>query len=227
MTRENKPSMVFIDEVDAPCGACGEGESEASRSIKTELPVQVDGVGRNYSGVLIPGATNIPWQLDAASRRRFQGSIHTSLPNLRGRIEIFKMSIGTTPYPVLHADPKGLEKMTEGYSGGDIAIAVQDVLRQPVLKFQILEHNKKVRKKKCLICPEEHGLLFESRLLKNTLRGLEKAQQRLITIYKGPRPYMAAHPSKSWEPRPWYVDVEKRWCQSFLQLQGVRWALKK
>lgn len=71
MARENKPSIIFIDEVDALCGTRGEGESEASRRIKTEMLVQMDGVGHDTSGVLVLGATNIPWQLDSAIRRRY------------------------------------------------------------------------------------------------------------------------------------------------------------
>ena len=71
MARENKPSIIFIDEVDALCGTRGEGESEASRRIKTEMLVQMDGVGHDTSGVLVLGATNIPWQLDTAIRRRY------------------------------------------------------------------------------------------------------------------------------------------------------------
>lgn len=71
MARENKPSIVFIDEVDSLCGTRGEGESEASRRIKTEFLVQMNGVGNDMDGVLVLGATNIPWQLDPAIRRRW------------------------------------------------------------------------------------------------------------------------------------------------------------
>lgn len=144
MARENKPSIIFIDEVDALCGPRGEGESEASRRIKTELLVQMDGVGRDSKGVLILGATNIPWQLDAAIRRRFQRRVHISLPDLPGRMRMFEMSVGTTPCDLKPADFKTLAQMSEGYSGSDISIAVQDALMQPVRKIQTATHYKKV-----------------------------------------------------------------------------------
>ena len=145
MARDNKPSIIFIDEVDALCGPRGEGESEASRRIKTELLVQMDGVGRDSKGVLILGATNIPWQLDAAIRRRFQRRVHISLPDLPGRMKMFEMAIGTTPCDLKPADFKTLGQMSEGYSGSDISIAVQDALMQPVRKIQTATHYKKVR----------------------------------------------------------------------------------
>ena len=70
MARESKPAIIFIDEVDSLCGTRGEGESEASRRIKTEFLVQMNGVGNDDTCVLVLGATNIPWQLDNAIKRR-------------------------------------------------------------------------------------------------------------------------------------------------------------
>ncbi|KAL9129957.1 MAG: hypothetical protein Q9175_007145 [Cornicularia normoerica] len=144
MARENKPSIIFIDEIDALCGPRGEGESEASRRIKTELLVQMDGVGQDSKGILILGATNIPWQLDAAIRRRFQRRVHISLPDLPGRMRMFEMSVGTTPCDLKSEDFKTLGQLSEGYSGSDISIAVQDALMQPVRKIQTATHYKKV-----------------------------------------------------------------------------------
>ncbi|KAL9110325.1 MAG: hypothetical protein Q9227_005056 [Pyrenula ochraceoflavens] len=144
MARENKPAIIFIDEVDALCGPRGEGESEASRRIKTELLVQMDGVGKDSKGVLILGATNIPWQLDAAIRRRFQRRVHISLPDLPARMKMFEIAVGSTPCELKQADYKTLAQQTDGYSGSDIAIAVQDALMQPVRKIQTATHYKKV-----------------------------------------------------------------------------------
>lgn len=144
LARENRPSIIFIDEIDALCGPRGEGESEASRRIKTELLVQMDGVGNDSKGVLILGATNIPWQLDAAIRRRFQRRVHISLPDQPARMRMFELAVGTTPCELKADDYKTLGKLSEGYSGSDIAIAVQDALMQPVRKIQTATHYKKV-----------------------------------------------------------------------------------
>eukprot|EP00064_Thunnus_orientalis_P015331 superscaffoldBa00002822_g15382 len=70
LARQHKPSIIFIDEVDSLCGSRNENESEAARRIKTEFLVQMQGVGNNNDGILVLGATNIPWVLDAAIRRR-------------------------------------------------------------------------------------------------------------------------------------------------------------
>jgi vacuolar protein-sorting-associated protein 4 len=144
MARENKPSIIFIDEIDALCGPRGEGESEASRRIKTELLVQMDGVGKDSREVLVLGATNIPWQLDGAIRRRFQRRVHISLPDLPARMRMFELQVGDTPCELNQGDYRKLAELSEGYSGSDIQIAVQDALMQPVRLIQTATHYKPV-----------------------------------------------------------------------------------
>ena len=71
LAREKKPSIIFVDEIDSLCTTRSDSESESARRIKTEFLVQMDGVGKDQTGVLLLGATNLPWGLDQAVRRRF------------------------------------------------------------------------------------------------------------------------------------------------------------
>ncbi|KAK6703075.1 hypothetical protein SNK04_012961 [Fusarium graminearum] len=146
MARENKPSVIFIDEIDALCGPRGEGESEASRRIKTEILVQMDGVGNDSKGILVLGATNIPWQLDAAIRRRFQRRVHIGLPDQNGRARMFKLAIGDTDTALVASDYNVLASKSEGMSGSDIANVVQSALMRPVRKILQATHFKAVMK---------------------------------------------------------------------------------
>merc|ERR1719454_1271126 len=98
MARENKPAIIFIDEVDSLCGARGEsGESDAARRIKTEFLAQMDGVGKSSAQVLVLGATNTPWDLDSAIRRRFEKRVYIPLPDLPARRRLLELNIGSTP----------------------------------------------------------------------------------------------------------------------------------
>jgi len=71
MARKEKPSIIFVDEIDSMVGNRSDGENEASRRVKTEFLVQMQGVGNDDQGILVLGATNLPWALDPAIRRRF------------------------------------------------------------------------------------------------------------------------------------------------------------
>eukprot|EP00249_Psilotum_nudum_P021120 c27980_g1_i1 orf=3-1004(-) len=116
MARENAPSIIFIDEIDSLCGQRGEGnESEASRRIKTELLVQMQGVGSNDQKVLVLAATNTPYALDQAIRRRFDKRIYIPLPDLKARQAMFKIHLGDTPHDLLEADFEELARRTEGF----------------------------------------------------------------------------------------------------------------
>ncbi|CDZ96873.1 probable vps4-vacuolar sorting protein [Phaffia rhodozyma] len=144
MAREAKPSIIFIDEIDSLAGTRGEGESEASRRIKTEFLVQMNGVGNDETGVLILGATNIPWQLDPAIKRRFEKRIYIPLPDPEARKRMFELNVGTTPCDLTQKEYRQLADQTKGYSGSDIAVVVRDALMQPVRKVLSATHFKEV-----------------------------------------------------------------------------------
>ena len=117
VARRRQPCIVFIDEIDALCGQRTDNESESSRRVKTEFLVQMQGdeikrrillmyllrkillgVGTNNTGVLVLAATNIPWCLDSAIRRRFEKRIYIPLPGVNERGAMFKTHLGTTTF---------------------------------------------------------------------------------------------------------------------------------
>ena len=147
LARERKPAIIFVDEVDSLCSKRGEGESESSRRIKTEFLVQMQGVrGKDEDdGLLILGATNIPWMLDSAIRRRFEKRIYIPLPGADALTVMFKIHMGKTPSKLVEADIIKLGGLSIGRSGADISVLVHDAIYQPVRKLQSATHFKQVR----------------------------------------------------------------------------------
>ncbi|XP_042432247.1 protein SUPPRESSOR OF K(+) TRANSPORT GROWTH DEFECT 1-like isoform X4 [Zingiber officinale] len=173
MARENTPSIIFIDEIDSLCGQRGEGnESEASRRIKTELLVQMQGVGNNDQKVLVLAATNTPYALDQAVRRRFDKRIYIPLPDLKARQHMFKVHLGDTPHNLSESDFEYLAYRTEGFSGSDIAVCVKDVLFEPVRKAQDATHFYMTSEGMWLPCGPRHPAAVETTLQDLAAKGL-------------------------------------------------------
>ena len=142
--RAHQPAVIFFDEIDALCGPRGEGESEASRRIKTELLIQMDGVGKDTTGILVLAATNIPWQLDTAIRRRFQKRVHIGLPDVPARARMFQLELQKNKHSLTKEDFKTLGEASEGRSGSDIKALVGQALAYPIRRIDEAMHFKKV-----------------------------------------------------------------------------------
>lgn len=83
--RKAAPSLIFIDEIDALLATRSAIEHEASRRLKTEFLVQMDGVATGDTRVLVLAATNRPADLDDAVVRRLPTRIHVPLPEAEAR----------------------------------------------------------------------------------------------------------------------------------------------
>lgn len=84
--RQRAPSIIFVDEVDSLLGERSNNEHEASRRLKTEFLVQMDGAkGDNGARILVLAATNRPQDLDNAVVRRLTKRIYIPLPDAKAR----------------------------------------------------------------------------------------------------------------------------------------------
>ena len=137
--RKNKPAVIFIDEIDSICGARSDGENDSTRRVKTEMLVQMQGVGTDNKGLLILAATNTPWFLDPAVRRRFEKRVYIPLPDRAARRELLMIHSGKDGRKVLVNSPEmvaDIVDLTEGYSGSDISVIVREALMGPVRRCQ-------------------------------------------------------------------------------------------
>ncbi len=128
LARHKSPAIIFIDEIDSMCGNRSDGENDSARRIKTEFLVQMQGVGKSNEGILVLGATNTPWDLDPAIRRRFEKRIYIPLPDEEARRAMFKIHIGDTPTTLADHDYDYMAKHSEGLSGSDVSVVVRDAL---------------------------------------------------------------------------------------------------
>ena len=120
--RENRPSIVFIDEIDAIASRRGEWGSY-DRQIN-ELLEEMDGIV-GQEGVLVIGATNRPDKLDPALLRggRLSRTIEIPLPDSDARHEILKLM--TRRMPTVAVDLAELAEQAEGFSGADLKALCQ------------------------------------------------------------------------------------------------------
>ena len=132
LARQNQPSIIFIDEIDSIATVRAEEDIGGERRLKTQFLIEMDGLReKEDERIVVLGATNRPWDIDPAMRRRFEKRIYVPLPDREARKEIFRIHTeGADLAPDVDFDR--LAELTEGYSGADIALICREALMIPI-----------------------------------------------------------------------------------------------
>jgi transitional endoplasmic reticulum ATPase len=121
--RQAAPCIVFFDEIDAIAPVRGGefGDSHVTERVISQLLTELDGL-EELRGVVVIAASNRPDIVDPALIRpgRFDRLLYVPLPDYESRMQILK--IHTQMMPLADdANVTALSKMTDGYTGADIA----------------------------------------------------------------------------------------------------------
>lgn len=119
--RRNAPCVVFLDEVDAIGQKRSQLRNTPMRSAVNQLLLELDDATADNTGVFLLAATNHPWDVDSALRRpgRFDRTLLVLPPDPKAREGVFRFHLRERP--VAGIDLRKLAKITDGYSGADIA----------------------------------------------------------------------------------------------------------
>ncbi|QSZ28782.1 hypothetical protein DSL72_003287 [Monilinia vaccinii-corymbosi] len=141
------PSIIFVDEIDSLLSARSGGEHEATRRIKTEFLIQWSDLQRAAAGreqtdkekergdasrVLVLAATNLPWAIDEAARRRFVRRQYIPLPEDETRAKQLYNLLGHQKHGLKDGDIQELVRLTDGFSGSDITALAKDAAMGPL-----------------------------------------------------------------------------------------------
>eukprot|EP00873_Tetraselmis_striata_P025496 jgi/Tetstr1/445760/TSEL_033408.t1 len=151
LARHHAPSTIFIDEIDSLCSSRGGGgEHEASRRVKTEFLVQIDGCntggedGQPPPYVMVLAATNYPWDLDEALRRRMEKRIFISLPDNGQRRELLKINLKALQMaPDVEMDE--VARQMSGYSGDDCSNVCRDAAMNGMRRMMVGKSREEIQ----------------------------------------------------------------------------------
>jgi transitional endoplasmic reticulum ATPase len=121
--RVNRPSIVFIDEIDAIAGR--RGAVEVHDTQVNQLLAEIDGVA-GQRGVFVIGASNRPDQIDPAMLRggRLSRTIILGLPDEPGRLAL--LCLYTARMPTVGVRLDELARDTAGMSPADLKAVCQE-----------------------------------------------------------------------------------------------------
>ncbi|KAK8168436.1 P-loop containing nucleoside triphosphate hydrolase protein [Phyllosticta citrichinensis] len=148
LARALAPSIIFVDEIDSLLSSrSGSSEHEATRRIKTEFLIQWSDLAKAAAGreqsekekergdasrVLVLAATNLPWAIDEAARRRFVRRQYIPLPEDHVRKAQLQTLLSHQKHSIGEDELDRLVTLTEGFSGSDITALAKDAAMGPL-----------------------------------------------------------------------------------------------
>ena len=196
--KDNSPSIVFIDEIDAIAPKREEAYGDVEKRVVAQLLAFMDGLN-DRGNVIVLGATNRPDSIDPALRRpgRFDREFEISVPNEDGRLEI--LLIHTRGMPVAEEiDLKDLAAELHGYTGADIKSLCREAAMKAIRRY----------------LPE---IDLETEKISSEV--LQSMQIKLIDFYD------AMHEVVPTAMREFYVERSKVWWKDVGGLDDVKEAL--
>ncbi|WP_378176604.1 AAA family ATPase [Aquimarina sp. SS2-1] len=132
--RNNKPCVIFIDEIDALGANRSDMNKSAGRNVINQFLAELDGIDSDNDGILVLGATNTPWHLDPAFRRpgRFDRIIFVAPPDITAKTAIYEIMLKDKP--VENIDYKALSKAAKEFSGADIQASIDVAVEQKLMQ---------------------------------------------------------------------------------------------
>lgn len=143
LARYHAPSTIFFDEIDAIMGhrSSGQGSSggdkmehEGSRRMKTEILIEMDGLGKEGENrnVFVLCATNLPWDIDIALLRRLDKKILVPPPDFAARTAMIASYFSNHVHTLKAEDFDEISSLTESYTGADIKLLCKEVAMGPI-----------------------------------------------------------------------------------------------
>ena len=133
--KENSPSIIFIDEIDAIAPKREEAYGDVEKRVVAQLLALMDGL-TDRGNVIVLGATNRPDSVDPALRRpgRFDREMEISVPNADGRLEV--MEIHTRGMPIAKdVNLKELSSDLNGYTGADMKSLCREAAMRSIRRY--------------------------------------------------------------------------------------------
>jgi transitional endoplasmic reticulum ATPase len=124
--RASTPAVLFFDELEALAGKRQHTREAMSAKLVSQFLAEMDGFAQNNAGVLILGATNVPWGVDPAFRRpgRFDRVLFVPPPDREARGAILRHLLDARPAEA-DVDVAALASKSSGFSGADLEHLVE------------------------------------------------------------------------------------------------------